>query len=133
MYSGTWVDNETIIGWYMCNGDNGTVNLVDKFVRGGITSGASGGSDDSVIVQHNHSGWALLNGNHGHNIKTLGLAGNVQRLEAAVSKGNVSYSADIVVVGGSHIHSLDINEEGISGVDKNIPAYYTLIFIQRIN
>ncbi|GAG83487.1 unnamed protein product, partial [marine sediment metagenome] len=48
MWSGAWEDNVTIPGWYKCDGNNGTVNLVDKFIRGGTASGATGGSDNAA-------------------------------------------------------------------------------------
>lgn len=126
MYSGTWVDNETIIGWYMCNGDNGTVNLVDKFVRGGITSGASGGSDDAVVVVHNHN---ATQPPHSHIITLYQDSRNDgTRVEGTDSLVSVSPLSTY-----ERQPSITVYNKGVSGVDKNIPAYYTLIFIQRIN
>jgi hypothetical protein len=55
MFSGTWVDNDTILGWFQCDGTDGTPDLVDKFIRGGTASGATGGSDDAVVVEHTHT------------------------------------------------------------------------------
>lgn len=108
MFSGVWTDNVTIAGWYKCDGNNGTVNLVNKFVRGGTASGATGGSDDAVVVDHDHG---------------------VDYDDA--SGGDTGLlSLGIGYVGHSHS---PIKNEGVSGVNKNIPAYYTLIFIQRIS
>ena len=108
MYSGTWVDNTTIVGWYKCDGANGTVNLVNKFVRGGTTSGTTGGSDNAVIVTHNHKdSWS-------------------SSLNAAAGGGK--YAHDVARQDGTVTTST-----GVSGTGKNIPAYYQLIFIQRIS
>ncbi len=52
---GAWADNSTSPGWYQCDGNNGTPNLTDKFIRGSGTSGTTGGSDDAVIVSHTHT------------------------------------------------------------------------------
>jgi len=108
IYSGTWEDNVTIPGWYKCDGNNGTINLVDKFVRGGATSGATGGSDDAVVVEHNHI--VYLSG--------IGTQKPVVLTE---------FSSNIDTL------PLVTTTTGESGTGKNIPAYYTLIFIQRIS
>ncbi len=108
MYSGSWTDNTTIPGWYKCDGNNGTVNLVDKFVRGGATSGASGGSDNAVVVSHTHGIKAYPDGTQSYKIK----------------KFNTH---------GSGYTTVNTNSAGVSGVGANKPAYYTLIFIQRIS
>ena len=107
MYSGVWEDNVTISGWYKCDGNNGTVNLVDKFVRGGTASGATGGSDDAVVVSHKH---------------------NIQVGSSVTGAGSFK-RAYIDTAWKSDL----IQNTGESGIDKNIPAYYTLIFIQRIS
>ncbi len=108
MYSGVWVDNTTIVGWYKCDGNNGTVNLVNKFVRGGATSGATGGSDNAVVVSHDHP------------------AKDYSNVSGA---GTTSHSR-----GGGYAGAQKLAPTtGVSGVGKNIPAYYTLIFIQRIS
>ena len=51
MFSGTYNDNVTIPCWFIADGTDGTVNLVGQFVRGGSTSGATGGSDTN---SHTH-------------------------------------------------------------------------------
>ena len=106
MFSGTWIDNVTIVGWFKCDGNNGTVNLVDRFVRGGTTSGATGGSDDAIVVSHNH----LIRRNAGMDSGT----GGYKPSDTGASLCNTQST-------------------GVSGVGKNIPAYYQLIFIQRIS
>ncbi len=56
MFNGAgWVDNSTMLGWYQCDGNNGTPNLVDKFIRCSTTSGSTGGSDDAIAITHTHT------------------------------------------------------------------------------
>ncbi|MDR1996991.1 MAG: hypothetical protein LBQ83_01510 [Candidatus Margulisbacteria bacterium] len=64
MYDGTsWADDKTIPGWVKCDGTVKTVklqngstvtvtppNLVNRFIRGGIVSSSSGGSDSQSIT-----------------------------------------------------------------------------------
>lgn len=110
MFSGAWTDNSTIPGWYKCDGNNGTVNLVNKFVRGGATSGATGGSDDAIVVEHAHD----FKWNEAGSGVFLPLRQDVE-------------------VSGQNEDSGIVLSTGVSGVGKNIPAYYQLIFIQRIS
>lgn len=56
-------------GWYLCNGQNGTPDLRNKFVYGASTDinvGLTGGSKDAVVVSHNHSASSDSQGNHAH-------------------------------------------------------------------
>jgi len=65
MYKGaSWVNNSTLPGWYKCDGDNGTPDLRDKFIRCESTSGNTGGSDDGVAT-HNHTS-EVQSANHKH-------------------------------------------------------------------
>ena len=108
MFSGSWTDNSTIPGWYKCDGNNGTPNLVDKFVRGAITSGGSGGSDDSVVVSHVHQAKTLL--------YPRGTGAEFRGLSPAGS-----WEANL------------IESTGVSGVGANVPVFYELLFIMRIS
>lgn len=109
MFSGTWLDDDTMPGWFKCDGNNGTVNLVDKFVRGGATSGAMGGSDDAVVVEHTHG------------IKKFELTHDIGLRTFNALDVRASWSPDY------------IQNTGVSGIGKNIPAHYVLLFIQRIS
>lgn len=57
------------IGWYLCNGQNGTPDLRKKFIYGASTDaeiGTTGGSADAVVVSHSHSASSDSQGNHTH-------------------------------------------------------------------
>jgi len=130
MFSGSWTDNSTIPGWYKCDGNNGTVNLVNKFVRGATTSGGTGGSDNAIVVTHNHP-LGNQDTSHSHALTIYG--------KHSSSSNKAEGSAQVSSVGvqstGSQSlsHSHTVNNSGASGTNKNIPAYYALIFIQRIS
>jgi len=75
-----WTGSVAPSGWALCNGQNGTPDLRDRFVVGSGTSynlGSVGGSKDAVIVRHNHtatstststfSGTSLANHTHSVN------------------------------------------------------------------
>jgi len=133
MYNGIgWVDNSTILGWWKCDGNNGTPNLVNKFIRSEASSSNEGGSDDAIVVQHNHGASSANAGIHDHNIKTLSVAGGYTGLDATVVE-NVAIAGLIVDFSGEHNHNITVGNEGVSGVDKNIPTFYSLIFIMRVS
>ena len=71
MWSGSIVSIPA--GWALCDGNNGTPNLVDRFVLGAGTStpavGATGGSKDAIVVAHTHT---ITDPGHFHSITTPG-------------------------------------------------------------
>ena len=74
-------------GWALCDGNNGTPNLTDKFVIGSGSSynpAATGGSADAIVVSHSHTV-----DSHTHGVGTL--------------SGSLSGSTDS---GGSHSHTV---------------------------
>lgn len=118
MWSGTI---STIpLNWRLCNGQNGTPDLRDRFIvgasqdEGGIAKTnittdltISGGSKDAIVVSHTH----------GYDKPTyLGTA------ETPAPAGAVSRATD----------SATTDSAGESGVNKNLPPYYALAFIMRI-
>ena len=104
-------------GWSLCNGTtvNGyaTPDLRDKFVVGAGSNyavNATGGSADAVVVAHEHTtnidGGHVIPGNGG---STYGYG------------GAGTYSSTI----------FNMNSEGVSGTNKNLPPYWALCYIMR--
>ena len=78
-FIGLWSGNSGNIpsGWYLCDGNNSTPDLRDKFVIGasagtgdtsypGLSPSASGGSADATLVSHSHT--FSGSGSHSHTI-----------------------------------------------------------------
>jgi hypothetical protein len=56
-------------GWYLCDGNNSTPNLVNRFIVGATSTyavGATGGTADAVVVSHNHGGSTAADATHTH-------------------------------------------------------------------
>ncbi|GBR77164.1 hypothetical protein NO2_1593 [Candidatus Termititenax persephonae] len=133
MYKGTgWVDNSTLLGWYACTSANtgrGCPNLVDKFLRGGSSSGAAGGADSqSITLQtanlpaHNHGatglsisglsftdGSAASDGAHEHDLSGgAALAGDHEHSTtgSAILAGGHSHGITEPNSGSGHRHQL---------------------------
>jgi hypothetical protein len=124
-------------GWSICDGNNGTPDLQDVFIRGGNAStvGDIGGSDDSVVVTHSHTftGDPLPEHSHTHHpdLITHPGAGNGEwgmNNDGTYADIDVPFVIDPLSAGTP---SGTIAAEGVSGTNTNIPAYYTLIYIMK--
>ena len=136
MYSGALADLPA--NWRLCNGDNGTPDLRDRFVLGAGSDseiGQVGGSADAVVVEHNHifTGIEMPEHNHDGYIRTdTGQAGSrglgtMQSEPTASPRQNANVAASAGTPEGS------ISTEGVSGVGKNMPPYYKLAYIIRVS
>ncbi len=113
IYADLFSDIGTTFG--SVDGDHFNVpEFTDKIARGN-TPGAIGGSDDAVVVDHDHGG---VTG--GNNPGTTNFGVN-QHLVA----GNTAWGHNT----SPFIHTHSIPSEGVSGIDKNIPAYLGVNFI----
>jgi microcystin-dependent protein len=109
-------------GWALCDGNNGTPNLTNKFVN------ATGGSKDAVVVSHTH-GITEPNGGQGHK-HTMEYTNSDSNDGRSEESGNGGLA-------GTHDTSfattgISINTEGVSGTDKNLPPYLALAYIMKL-
>lgn len=121
MWSGRTVPD----GWALCNGSNGTPNLIDKFVFGSTTGecGKTGGNSEIRLTtdqlpshRHEYFGDDQLEGRDGETTQ--------------VSRGRGGYDADSKKSGDSKVYW-----SGATGGGKPVnilPPYYRLAFIMRM-
>ena len=135
MWSGT--DSNVPSNWALCNGSNGTPNLIDKFIVGrgsAYAAGATGGFTDSVVVQHDHTATSsVTDPGHAHTFSshnddtgdgnTLNDRSNLPNTRTMTSSSN---STGISV-------STSVDQEGVSGAGKNLPPYYAIAYIMRVS
>ncbi|MFX1476732.1 MAG: hypothetical protein ACFFCI_01245 [Promethearchaeota archaeon] len=152
-------DTITMSGWYVCNGNASTPNLIDKFIRGETASGNTGGNDSLTLEKenlptHNHSA-SCDNNTHSHNCNDAGLhshrlsgnpgiiIGGYWNAGLANDPNRGAWKDDKMIIeeAGSHNHSLVTDTHnhnitiGSSGGGDAIaikPAYYSLIFIIKL-
>ena len=141
--------------WYLCDGSNGTPNLMDRFVVGAGSAyvvGATGGSANAVVVSHTHTAstdaqgshthgaWTDSNGEHTHTYmkgdggdQNMG-SGTSSYEEVTTgntsSAGNHTHSVGIGEA-GSHGHNIAVSTNGEDGTNKNLPPYYALCYIMK--
>ena len=95
-------------GFSLCDGTGGTPNLVNKFIRGGSTAGATGGSDTN-------SGTHTFSGTTSTESATMNTGGDTA----------VAYAAD-----DNHTHTYSGTTSAPSDTN-NMPSYYVCIFIMK--
>jgi len=108
-------------GWNLCNGTNGTPNLVNRFVVAAGSDypvGATGGSVDAIVVRHTHtaqSGGASAD--HSHSGTTSGMNRSNPHSHSGTLYGERGYS-NVIANGGDNLPesnyttgAADINHE----------------------
>lgn len=117
-------------GWAICNGQNGTPDLRDRFIVGAGKSynpGATGGSDTvtlttSQMPSHNHSDAASsISLNNGYGSAGYGSSW-------CVSIGNYKSAGTLMSVPGK----VNIGSSGSGEPHENRPPYYALYFIMKL-
>ncbi len=159
MWSGTLASIPS--GWALCDGNNGTPNLLDRFVVGvptnGTNPGATGGSTSKTTTGHKHTNPNTgSSGSHNHNID-IGLGGqhgHAILVDSQYVQWQDGYSAEGTFgVGGTyttttdgtlHIHNASsgyggahYHTQGNTGTSTDTitdirPKYYALAFIMKL-
>lgn len=118
-----WSGTEDTIpaGWHICNGEDGTIDLRDKFVLGAGTThsiGSTGGSENVTLTVaqmpshfHRYSDFRQ---------NTIHVAG--------VTNGIATYGSS----DGSLLNDIT-DRTGSSQPHDNMPPYYTLFYIQKVS
>lgn len=115
------------LGWLLCNGLNGTPNLLDRFIIGvpssGTNPGISGGSDthSHAIEGHILNINEMPSHNHSYNINTSGYGPGSGY--GSPYFGNVGHTKNTNSTGGNLPHSHG------STTSSHKPKYYTLAYI----
>lgn len=136
-------------GWYLCDGNNGTPNLTDRFVVGAGGSygvGNTGGSASvtlttSQIPSHTHtfsdSGTTNTTGEHSHTIKGNIYVGNGSYTGEAPSTYGAAYytNGNSTRDAGNHSHTFSVSgttsSTGSGSSHENRPPYYALAYIMK--
>jgi microcystin-dependent protein len=159
MYSGPWNFDATglgtgpLTGWALCNGNNGTPNLTDKFVMGVTTSGnmgITGGSNtyNLTVAQlplHSHS--ISSDGNHSHTVPAIFHAQDSEGSDnCGAASGRVFFGDDNIwpnctnpsyanistTTNGSHNHGGSTGSVGSGAPIDNRPSFIGLAFIMKL-
>ncbi|MCS7019132.1 MAG: hypothetical protein RMJ87_05950 [Cytophagales bacterium] len=145
-------------GWALCDGNNGTPDLRDRFIVGAGSSyvpGNTGGANQVTLTAaempaHNHTGSTSWDGDHFHmtegtdasglSWRTRFYVGNSTTVDMGFGGGSDADPNDNRWRGqvqsnttGAHSHSFTTSTAGGSAAHENRPPYFALAFIMRIN
>jgi hypothetical protein len=134
-------------GWVLCDGQNDTPDLRDKFIIGASQDSAnvartnvtgsltlSGGSPNAIVVGHTHTA-NVSDPGHGHTMSTI------TRTVFDSTGGGSGYGQDTPSGTGPDVQinnnitniSVSISSTGSSGTNQNLPPYYALAYIMNFN
>jgi microcystin-dependent protein len=142
MWFGSVYDIPT--GWALCNGDDGTPDLKDKFIvaTGEKYSVGNTGGADSVTLsvdqmpKHNHANSSIsIAGIHAHEywFDDENAGDGPSGIYPQGDGGIRTDKTQSTLVAGAHSHSLSISENGNNEPHENRPPYYALYFIMKID
>lgn len=89
------------------------------------TAGATGGSEDAVVVQHNHT---LTDPGHTHDVTAASVVSASANTAWWYGTDN---GADHTEVTSSETTGITVDNEGVSGVDANMPPYLVVYIWER--
>jgi microcystin-dependent protein len=122
-------------GWNICDGANGTPNLVGRFIKGSTASGATGGSS-THSHSHSLSGGAhtlttaeIPSHNHTFNIYDSNYIDTTNYPFAGRYNNQGTGSSTTHSTGGGGSHSHPVSGSIASG--SNEPSYYELCYIMK--
>jgi len=142
-------------GWYLCNGQNGTPDLRNRFLVGAgdtYSVNQTGGSADSIVVSHTHTATSVVTESaHQHfiaNSDTTGASTGISLTSSnylAGKNGGGGVSESYALQGTSTVASIGLTSgsttgatvattnasAGVSGTNANLPPYYALAYIMK--
>jgi len=122
-------------GWVLCNGNNGTPDLRNRFVVGAGSTysvDATGGSADAIVVSHTHTATSVVTDpGHVHTyietIATNGPTGTSANLSAPISTPGQNTGSAVTGITVATTNA----SAGTSGTNANLPPYYALCYIMK--
>ena len=131
-------------GWHICDGTEGTPNLIGSFIKAAATSGETGGKTQIQLTTDNIP-------NHTHSVLTSTLttssSGAHTHTYTAPVKGSSNNASDKDIMetsstqdtssAGEHTHTVNVSQIQLSSVGSGTPLdwepkYYSLIYIMKI-
>lgn len=124
-------------GWVLCDGNNSTPDLRDRFISGAIDQSemnTSGGSTTKTLTttelpSHTHSGTTSSAGEHSHNI-TVHDGGPYAGTYIGAGSTYGSYTGTTSTA-SSHTHTFTTSSTGSGSAFDIRPKYYKLAFIMK--
>lgn len=125
-------------GWALCDGNNGTEDLRNRFVRG-----ASSGTESTTGGTNSYSLSTSQMASHSHNVSTDTVADHNHDITMERDYDNdggtwdnhtLYYAGGDITLGssGAHGHNVTTDSTGSGSSINNKPPYYEVAFIQKL-
>ena len=138
-------------GFVLCNGNNSTPDLRDRFIVGAGSTyavDATGGSADATLPTHDHTfsattstasltgslGASAFEGGNSKVARTGIVVSNTSNFNSTFSAGGGAADTGTTYnIDASHSHTLSgtTASAGVSGTNANLPPYYALCYIMK--
>jgi microcystin-dependent protein len=118
--------------YYLCDGNNGTPDLRNRFIVGAGDSysvNQTGGSADSIVVSHTHTA-TVTDPGHTHTVTVANQSRAVDRTSGGDNTPTVN-STSLTTNSNTTGVSVAISTTGTSGTNTNLPPYYALCYIMK--
>jgi hypothetical protein len=123
------------LGWYLCDGTNGTPDLRDRFVVGAGSTysvAATGGSANAIVVSHTHTATSTVT-DPGHTHTMIAISGaslgggseTIPRTPNTNTTFTTNSATTGITVGTTNAST------GVSGTNANLPPYYALAYVMK--
>lgn len=133
-------------GWALCDGNNATPDLRDRFIVGAGTSytvNQTGGSSTSILPAHTHTATVELNESdpgHGHTFYGGSASATADNYFQATGVGVLGNDATVVAASSVGVNTtgitfdpaVTVDEEGVSPLGGNLPPFYALAYIMKV-
>lgn len=115
-------------GWYICDGNNSTPDLRNRFIVGAGSTysvAGTGGSADAIVVSHTHTA-TVTDPGHAHTYNyDAGVAANGAGRNGSGGTGTLTTNTNTTGITVSN------STTGSSGTNANLPPYYALAYIMK--
>lgn len=122
-------------GYYLCDGNNGTPDLRNRFIVGAGDSysvNQTGGSADAIVVSHTHTATSVVTDpGHLHSATSKSSGGASALSATGVSDGTVTTTWNTASATTGITVATTNASTGTSGTNANLPPYYALCYIMK--
>jgi hypothetical protein len=124
-------------GWVLCNGNNGTPDLRNRFVVGAGSTyavDATGGSADAIVVSHTHTASStsvVTDPGHAHSLNNAFYLSSPAGGSGSGNLGGTINTTGSNTTGITVATTTTNSSTGTSGTNANLPPYYALCYIMK--
>lgn len=122
-------------GYYLCDGNNGTPDLRNRFIVGAgdtYSVNQTGGSTDAIVVSHTHTATSVVTDpGHLHSATSKSSGGASALSATGVSDGTVTTTWNTASATTGITVATTNASTGTSGTNANLPPYFALCYIMK--